>query len=65
MAVDNVGAFDRESEFLEDLITEFLFFAQFIIRVHVFFRGCLVSDKVILKGRHIVFSVYRRLRTAP
>ena len=28
MAVDDVGAFDRKSEFLEDFITEFLFFAQ-------------------------------------
>ena len=65
MAVDDVGAFDRKSEFLEDFITEFLFFAQFIIRVHVFLRGCLVSDKVVLEGRHIVLSVYRGLRSTP
>ena len=65
MSIDNVGTFHRKSELLENLITEFLFFTQFIIRVHIFLRSCLVSDKVVLKGCHIVLSVYRGLRTAP
>ena len=65
MSVDNVGTFHRKAEFLEDLITEFLFFTQFIIRIHIFFCRCLICDKIILKGCHIVLSVYRGLRTAP
>ena len=65
MAVDDVSALRRQTEFPHHIVDHVFFFQKLIIGVLLFHMGLLLRQKIPLEGSHLILAEQRGIRAQP